>query len=254
MDRQVYYYGNDQTKLSGTDVAKYAYAAGFRGTDWIKAVAIAGRESGWKPNIHGSDRPQSSYSGDRGLWQINSVNDSGLRSAGIINTPTDLFDPLVNARAAFYLYQRSGNKFAPAWSVGSSGWDGVGDPLTNTNMGAATEAVQAAVQSGVGTMPNYTPPSGGTFIPPTGSGGGESAGGLEIPFIDIPGWGTVKSAGDAVIALIVKLFDTSFWVRVLQVIGGGTLMLLGLIVMVGKEAVQVGTPAAGAMLSSGMVK
>jgi hypothetical protein len=239
MGRQVYYYRNDQTKLSGAEVAKAAWQAGFRGQDWVKAVAIAGRESGWKPAIHGSDSPQANYTGDRGLWQINAINDAGLKSAGIISSPTDLFDPIVNARAAFYLYSRAGNKFSPAWSVGSGGWDGIGDPLTNTNIPAAQAAVDAANAAGVGSPVNYRPPSGSG----DGAGGApDSAGGVEIPFIDIPGWGTISDAGGAVMAFIGALMNPHTWVRIVQVIGGAVLLLLGIWSLAGKEVAAVATP------------
>jgi hypothetical protein len=245
MGRQVYYYRNDQTKLSGAEVAKAAWQAGFRGQDWVKAVAIAGRESGWKPAIHGSDSPQTNYTGDRGLWQINAVNDAGLRAAGIINHPTDLFNPVTNAKAAFYLYSRAGNKFSPAWSVGSGGWDGIGDPLTNTNIPAAQAAVAEANKLGVGSPVNYRAPSG------SGDGaGGAPEGALEVPFIDIPGWGTISDAGGAIMAFFGALLNPRTWVRILQVLGGSALLLMGLVTMIGKEAVSAGvgfTPAGAAL-------
>lgn len=254
MGRQTYYYQNNKTKLSAVDVARVAYQAGFRGEDLVKAVAISRRESGWVPTIHGSDRPQSSYSGDRGLFQINSVNDAGLMSAGIIQNKTDLFNPAINAKAAYYLYQRAGNSFAPAWSVGNNGWDGVGDPLNHARqyLAEATEAVRQI------TGTEYTPvnpPAGGSG----GGGTGESAGGAGgesawgIPFIDVPGFGAIKDAGGAVVAFVGWFFNANNWIRILQVIGGSVLLVLGLWTMIGKEAVAAGMPVAqAAMQARGM--
>lgn len=115
--------------LSRTQVAQFLYDAGFRGDDLIKMVAIAGRESGYQTDAHRTDQDKSKVSGDRGLFQINYVNDKGLLNAGIITSKSDLFDPAVAARAAKWLFDQSG--LAP-WAAGPGGWKQGGDPLYGT--------------------------------------------------------------------------------------------------------------------------
>lgn len=132
--------------LAGESIAQIAYQAGFRGEDLVNMVAIAGRESGWDPNAHRTDQDPSRLSGDRGLWQINSVWDKQLIQAGIIKSPSDLFDPVVNARAAMYVMQNQGYY---AWGVGAGGWTAGGDPMYKTNVEEARRAVQTATSTGL---------------------------------------------------------------------------------------------------------
>lgn len=79
---------------SGAEVAaKAAYQAGFRGDDLATIVAIAHVESSWNPN--------ASNGSHFGLWQI-ATSHKGLVPGW--NKPSDIFDPLLNARYAFALY------------------------------------------------------------------------------------------------------------------------------------------------------
>lgn len=261
MGRQTYYYGGEPQTLTREQTAVIAYRAGFRGDDLWKAVAIAGRESGYKYNVHGSERPHSEYSGDRGLFQINYVNDGILRDAGIIQNRQDLFDPLVNARAAFLLYQRAGNSFAPAWSVGPNGWDGRGDPLYKTNPTAAKEAVSRVQAAGLlkdsggrdvgwrdlvggvlGNLPNQIPTPVGPIPNPLGDG--NIIPGLPNPF------GFISGVDDFVKALANYVLNRSWWIRVLQVIGGGVLVLLGINVMLSGMVTDVVAGQVGKVVPS----
>jgi hypothetical protein len=132
--------------LSGETIAQIAYQAGFRGQDLINMVAIAKRESSWDPTAHRTDRDPAALSGDRGLFQINYVWDAKLKQAGIISSARDLFDPVVNARAAMFVMQQQGYA---AWGVGSGGWVAGGEPLYKTNMTEAARVVQSAQSTGL---------------------------------------------------------------------------------------------------------
>lgn len=132
--------------LTPEQVASVLYVAGFRGDDLVHLVAIGKRESGYRPAAHRSDRPKSEVMGDRGLFQINYIHDANLRAAGIISSPSDLFDPLVNARAARFLFERSG--LFP-WNMTAGGWQAHGVPFHGTNVERAREAVQRAEQQGL---------------------------------------------------------------------------------------------------------
>lgn len=244
MGRQTYYYGGERKTLTREQTAQIAYQAGFRGDDLWKAVAIAGRESGYAYNVHGTERPHSEYSGDRGLFQINYVNDRILREAGIIRSREELFDPLTNARAAFLLYQRAGNSFAPAWSVGPNGWDGRGDPLYKTNPQAAREAVQRAAQQGllgrdvnIGDIIGNIPVVGGVITDPS-----------NIPVVG-GAIGAVTDAGSFFVALSQSLLSRDWWIRALQVIGGLVLILLGINVMASGMVTNVAREVVGARAS-----
>lgn len=71
-----------------------------------RAIEIAWRESNWKPWVYNG---HCCY----GLFQIYwSVHRSWLGDLGI-DSSSDLLDPWLNARAAYVLYQRSGNSWAP---------------------------------------------------------------------------------------------------------------------------------------------
>jgi len=171
MSRQTYDWGGGT--LTREETAQILYSIGFRGDRLIDLVAIAGRESGYRPGIHGSDQPQEAVSGDRGLFQINSVHDDRLMAAGIIRSKEDLFDPVVNARAAFFL--SGGGQVAALgqlWGAGEGGWNGAGNYLYGTNREAAELAVQNAQEQGLLGQDwegsTGTPSPGGNEIPQQG--------------------------------------------------------------------------------------
>lgn len=78
------------------------------------AAAIAMAESGGNPNAHNSVAPDDSY----GLWQINMRGKLGpdRRKRFKIADNKALFDPKINARAAFTIYSDAGNSFSP-WTT-----------------------------------------------------------------------------------------------------------------------------------------
>lgn len=165
------YYGG--VTLSREQAAQVAYQAGFRGETLVQMVAIAGRESSYVSGAHRTDSQRSRLSGDRGLWQINYIWDDDLRAAGIIRSAQDLFDPLTNARAAMFVFQRQG---LDAWAMGSSGYQSGGNPFKATDVSAASAAVARAGSQGLlgqdwqsgATASAAATPSGGA----AGGGGG----------------------------------------------------------------------------------
>ncbi len=226
--------------LTQLQTAYYAYRAGFRGDDLWKAVAIAGRESGYKPGIHGSDSAQNKVSGDRGLFQINYIHDERLLAEGLIQNKTDLFDPAVNARVAYNLYQRSGNSFHPAWSVGEGGWNGTGDPLTGTARhqdGARIAAAQILAN------PNVVPTSTTPTVPQNIQDYFDD---LDGTLVALPGNNDIMNPFDgitdmasAVIAIVRQLLNPRTWIRILYAIGGLGLIGIGLVTLVGPEAAKL---------------
>lgn len=90
-------------KLSSQEIARHAQAAGFRGMNLQVAVAIALAESSGNTTA----RALTSREDSRGLWQINVRAHPEYASA-------NLYDPAINARAAFAVHGKQG---FDAWSV-----------------------------------------------------------------------------------------------------------------------------------------
>jgi hypothetical protein len=101
--------GGTQT-LEGSPIeiaARAAYNAGFRGDDLVTMLAVAGAESGWRPDAHGVGPRDDSW----GLWQINRMA-SPQYDAG------QLTDPAYNAQVAYEFF--TGRGFKP-WSAYTTG-------------------------------------------------------------------------------------------------------------------------------------
>jgi hypothetical protein len=101
------------TKATSGSVADVARQAGFTGTDLLVAVAIAYAESGGNSDAVGDTTLAPKRGPSIGLWQI----DIGIHPE---YTKEQMVDPLNNARAAYQLYIRAGNSFAP-WTTYKSG-------------------------------------------------------------------------------------------------------------------------------------
>lgn len=89
--------------LTGTQVAKAAYAAGWRGSDLVIAVAVAKAESEWDPHAI-NDNTNGSV--DYGLFQINSVH-------GAILSGGNWRDPSANAAMAYQVWTGAGSSWRP---------------------------------------------------------------------------------------------------------------------------------------------
>jgi hypothetical protein len=125
-------------RLTGEDVARLAYNAGFRGEDLVKVVAISKRESGWNTGAYNPDR--STGDDSYGLMQINMLGNLGPSRRewfGISNNDA-LYDPQTNMNAAFMMYSARGNSLYD-WGAYK------GEENTyNTNMAEALTAVTNA--------------------------------------------------------------------------------------------------------------
>jgi hypothetical protein len=105
------------TKLSAEQIARHAYAAGFRGQGLTTAVAVALAESGGRTTAHNATPPDDSY----GLWQINMLGALGPERRHQYHLKSDdrLFDPDTNARVANSI-SSDGHDFTP-WSTYTNG-------------------------------------------------------------------------------------------------------------------------------------
>ena len=109
-------------ELSPTELADLLSLVGFKGKSLKLAWAITMRESRGHPLSHND----SKYSGDNsyGLFQINMLGSLGAdrREKFGIQTNAELFDPVTNAKAAFYMSAR-GTNFG-SWGLGPDAYDG----------------------------------------------------------------------------------------------------------------------------------
>jgi hypothetical protein len=118
--------------LTPKQLAQYAYDAGFRGRALTTAVAVALAESSGDPHAHNATPPDDSY----GLWQVNMLGSLGpeRRAAFDLRSDAELFDPAVNARAAWSI-SRHGGSWRP-WSTYTGG-------AYRDHLAAAREGAQA---------------------------------------------------------------------------------------------------------------
>lgn len=145
-------------QLSPEQVARLLYDVGFRGEALFKMLSIGWRESKWTPSAHRSDRPKSELSGDMGLFQINFTffkdeptgpeNQEQLKLIGA-SSGADLFDPVVNARAAWVL-SRGGTSFFGWRVLPEVGWDKNGHEMAAIPVRIMNQARDAIVAAGLG--------------------------------------------------------------------------------------------------------
>lgn len=114
--------------LGPAEIGSVAFKAGFRDTDLIVAVAVALAESNgyvkaYNPEVKANTPPGR---GSYGLWQI-------YRKAHPEFDSWDLYDPQVNANAAYSVYQAAGRSFHP--------WSTFINNLYEANLGKAQDAV-----------------------------------------------------------------------------------------------------------------
>lgn len=102
-------------KLEIPQIIALAAGAGFVGDDLTTAVSIALAESGGDPQAYNPERAANTPQGygSFGLWQI-------YLKAHPEYKGQNLFDPQLNASAAFAVYSSAGNSFRP-WSTFGSG-------------------------------------------------------------------------------------------------------------------------------------
>lgn len=119
-------------KYNVKEITNFAINAGFSGDDLVTAVAVALAESKGDPRAYNPEiaagTPQGM--GSRGLWQIYAKVHPEFGPNFDM-----LYDPQLNANAAFSVYSAAGNSFKP-WSTFKNG-----DYLAHVQ--AATDAVNA---------------------------------------------------------------------------------------------------------------
>jgi hypothetical protein len=93
-------------KLSDTDLVDLLSAVGFEGKALKVAYAVAKKESNGRPLAHNGNRNTGDNS--YGIFQINMIDNLGnaRREKFNLNSNTQLFDPVINAKIAFFMTSR----------------------------------------------------------------------------------------------------------------------------------------------------
>ena len=103
------------TKLSDTDLVELLSAVGFEGKALKVAYAVAKKESNGRPLAHNGNQ----HTGDNsyGIFQINMIADLGAdrREKFNLKSNTQLFDPVVNAKIAFFM--TGGGEDWSSWKI-----------------------------------------------------------------------------------------------------------------------------------------
>jgi hypothetical protein len=110
------------TKFSPTDLADMLEQVGFKGYSLKLAWAVVMRESRGNSGSH--NKTSSTGDNSYGLFQINMLGYLGevRREKFGIKSNAELFDPVTNAQAAFYMTNR-GKDFG-SWGLGPNAYDG----------------------------------------------------------------------------------------------------------------------------------
>lgn len=110
------------TKLDDQELKELLQLVGFEGKSLKVAWAIAKKESNGRPLAHNNNLKTGDNS--YGIFQINMIGDLGLdrRKKFDIIRNVDLFDPVTNAKAAFYMTAK-GTDFG-SWGYGPNAYDG----------------------------------------------------------------------------------------------------------------------------------
>jgi hypothetical protein len=102
-------------KLSDTDLVDLLSAVGFEGKALKVAYAVAKKESNGRPLAHNGN--QNTGDNSYGIFQINMIADLGeaRRDKFNLKSNTQLFDPVVNAKIAFFM-TRGGEDWS-SWKI-----------------------------------------------------------------------------------------------------------------------------------------
>lgn len=105
--------------LSADQIYAYAIGAGFPPSTATTMTAIALRESSGQTDAYNGTPPDDSY----GLWQINMIGNLGpaRRAQFGISDNSELFDPGVNAAAAYQVWGGNDANLDIAWYIDRPG-------------------------------------------------------------------------------------------------------------------------------------
>ena len=150
---------SDASKKTVSDLVKLAREAGFSEREAPIMAAIAMGESSGNPKAFNPKGRDLSY----GLWQINMLGNMGPERRRLfgIQYNDELYDPKVNAKAAYQIYKKQGfrawsvytnnsyEKWLPAATQAARASSGQSQqPSTNATQGQAIGSAQRATEGG----------------------------------------------------------------------------------------------------------
>lgn len=102
-------------RLSMEEIYRLAREAGFPPSTATQMTAIAWRESGGDTQAFNGKPPDESY----GLWQINMLGNLGLQRMAQfgLTSKAQLFNPVINARAAYAIWGGNDRNLSIAWAI-----------------------------------------------------------------------------------------------------------------------------------------
>jgi hypothetical protein len=215
------------TYLSYAQLRAYAASAGAADPDTAAAVAMAETGGTGDTKAHNPVPPDDSY----GPWQINMLGSLGpdRRKKLGITSNTQLYDPMVNARA-MVMISNGGTNFTP-WTTYTSG------------------KYKKYLKGSTGSTGGTTAPTDTTGTAQQALDVGDVGSAIAAPFKDM-----------ASIAVDVSnwVVNPSNWLRVLYVIAGASVVLVGLDVLVqgqvlGKAAKALGGDGSSTASSAGTI-
>jgi hypothetical protein len=206
--------------LSPQEIAGAAQAAGFPPAELATATAVALAESGGDP---AATNRNTNGSYDYGLWQINTVH-------GPLLSQGNRFDPVDNAKMAYTVWQRAGNKWTP-WVTYKMGTYRVFMPKATLGAAAPTAPSVAA-----GSAPAVDDPTSGPVDSVTNAIGGLSSSIGE----------NFKAFND----MLKRLISGGFWLRVAAFAVGVMLIGFSMIKMSGADKAAMKLGKAGVTVAS----
>jgi hypothetical protein len=115
-------YKNRTEPLSDKELVELLTLVGFEGKSLKTAWAVVKRESNGRPLAHNGNR--STGDNSYGLFQINMIGNLGedRREKFDLKSNEELFDPVKNAQAAFYM--TAGGTDWSSWDLGPNAYNG----------------------------------------------------------------------------------------------------------------------------------
>lgn len=191
---------------SVAQMAAIAKNAGFSDKTALIMGGIAMAESSGNPMAHNTNAATGDNS--YGLWQINMLGDMGpsRRKSFGISSNSELFNPAVNAKAAYKIYQSQGLN---AWSTYKNG-------AYKQHLSGVSQADYELLDP-----LDIFPGDQGT-----------------IPSDIVPGVSELEAISEATVKTAQWISTPSNWVRVLYVIGGGVVIIAGVAYLAKDTAIQ----------------
>lgn len=225
--------------LSYAQLKAYAAAAGAANPDTAAAIALAETGGTGNTNAHNVVPPDNSY----GPWQINMLGSLGpdrRKKLGITQN-SQLFDPGINARA-MVMISNGGTNWTP-WSTYTSGKYKSYLPTVNSS----GTTVQPII--------NWNDPFG--ILPPSWESQNHSPGGDALNNLGTAAGTATDAAGTAADAIVKAggwMSNASNWLRVLYVVAGGAIVLVGLNLLVANKILGGAAKALGGDSGGGTAK